>query len=120
MRGFEYVAKYYLGDCVPFEAFNNCDNVKQTVIAEARRGGLRPGWELILQHYAGCKGLAVPNIQRNAEKVRPKGGGGDYGPNSGDFDQLGYGTLTATLPTSETQIQRSLRFHPGLKCIWGL
>jgi hypothetical protein len=32
-----------------------------------------------------------------AEKVRPEGGGGDYGPNSGGFDQLGYGTLTATL-----------------------
>ena len=36
---------------------------------------------------------------------RPEGGGGDYGPNSGGFDQLGYGTLTATLdkagPTSK-------------------
>jgi hypothetical protein len=30
--------------------------------------------------------------------VRPESGGGDYGPNSGGFDQLGYGTLTATLP----------------------
>jgi hypothetical protein len=32
-----------------------------------------------------------------AENVRPEGGGGDYGANSGGFDQLGYGTLTATL-----------------------
>jgi len=32
-----------------------------------------------------------------AEKTRPEGGGGDYGPNSGGFDQLGYGTLTALL-----------------------
>jgi hypothetical protein len=29
--------------------------------------------------------------------VRPEGGGGDYGPNSGGYDQLGYGTLMATL-----------------------
>jgi hypothetical protein len=36
-----------------------------------------------------------------AEKERPEGGGGDYGPNSGGFDQLGYGTLTATLDSQE-------------------
>jgi len=28
-----------------------------------------------------------------AERGRPEGGGGDYGPNSGGFDRLGYGTL---------------------------
>jgi hypothetical protein len=44
------------------------------------------------------KGLTSPNCQRFAEKVRPEGGGGDYGPNSGGYDQLGYGTLMATLP----------------------
>jgi hypothetical protein len=32
-----------------------------------------------------------------AGHVRPEGGGGDYGPNSGGFDQIGYGTLTFTL-----------------------
>jgi Alginate lyase len=110
MRGFEYVAKYNLGDSVPFEPYNNCDNVKQTVIAEAGRGGLRPGWELILHHYASRKGLAIPNIQRYAEKVRPEGGGGDYGPNSGGFDQLGYGTLMHTLHPSETRILPRPRF----------
>jgi hypothetical protein len=35
-----------------------------------------------------------------AQKVRPEGGGGNYGPNSGGFDLLGYGTLTDTLDTS--------------------
>ena len=34
---------------------------------------------------------------RNSSKLRPEGGGGNYGPNSGGFDQLGYGTLTYTL-----------------------
>jgi hypothetical protein len=28
--------------------------------------------------------------------VRPEGGGGDYGTNSGSFDQLGFGTLAFT------------------------
>jgi hypothetical protein len=27
------------------------------------------------------------------EAVAPEGGGGDYGPTSGGFDQLGFGTL---------------------------
>jgi hypothetical protein len=42
-------------------------------------------------------GLAAPNAAAYAAKVRPEGGGGDYGPSSGGYDQLGYGTLTATL-----------------------
>lgn len=97
LKGFEYVAKYNLGDSVPYAAYDNCDHVDQQVIAADGRGGLRPAWELIYNHYARRKGLAAPYSQRYAEKVRPEGGGGDYGPNSGGYDQLGYGTLTATL-----------------------
>lgn len=101
LKGFEYVAKYNLGDSVPYATYDNCDRVNQTAIASDGRGGVRPGWELLLNHYVRRKGLAAPNLQRYAEQVRPEGGGGDYGPNSGGFDQLGYGTLTASLaPTS--------------------
>jgi hypothetical protein len=39
----------------------------------------------------------VPNISAYATRVRPEGGGGDYGSASGGFDQLGFGTLTCTL-----------------------
>jgi hypothetical protein len=42
------------------------------------------------------KGLYAPNSQRFAETLRPEGGGGDYGTNSGGFDQLGFGTLAFT------------------------
>ncbi len=97
LQGFEYVAKYNLGESVPYAAYDNCDKVNQTAIAEDGRGGLRPGWELIYNHYALRRGLAAPYSRRYAERVRPEGGGGDYGPNSGGFDQLGYGTLMATL-----------------------
>jgi hypothetical protein len=38
----------------------------------------------------------VPNIAAYARRTRAEGGGGDYGPNSGGFDTLGFGTLTAT------------------------
>jgi Alginate lyase len=98
LKGFEYVAKYNLGDSVPYVPYDNCDHVDQRVISPDSRGGLRPGWEMIFNHYVRRQGLAAPYCQRYAEKVRPEGGGGDYGPNSGGYDQLGYGTLTATLP----------------------
>jgi len=32
-----------------------------------------------------------------AARVRVEGGGGDYGGDSGGFDQLGFGTLAYTL-----------------------
>jgi hypothetical protein len=41
--------------------------------------------------------MRAPYLTAYATKVRPEGGGGDYGPNSGGFDQLGFGTLTFTL-----------------------
>jgi hypothetical protein len=53
----------------------------------------RPVHSGLKYHYARRRRLSVPHITAMAEKGRPEGGGGDYGPNSGGFDQLGYGTL---------------------------
>lgn len=96
LKGCEYVAKYNLGEDVPFRKYAG-SLATQTVVSPAGRGELRPVWELVYNHYVKLKGLPAPYAARMAEKVRPEGGGGDYGPNSGGFDQLGYGTLTATL-----------------------
>jgi hypothetical protein len=115
LKGFEYVAKYNLGDSVPYAPYDNCDHVKQDTISADGRGGLRPGWELIYNHYVVGKGLAAPYCQRFADTVRPEGGGGDYGPNSGGYDQLGYGTLMATLPPGNSALlprSRTAAFHP--------
>ena len=90
------MAKYNLGEDVPFRKYAG-SLATQTVVSPAGRGELRPVWELVYNHYVKLKGLPAPYAARMAEKVRPEGGGGDYGPNSGGFDQLGYGTLTATL-----------------------
>jgi len=98
LAGAEYVATYNLGNDVPYVTYDNCDNVNQTVIASAGRGDIRPIWELVYNHYVNRRGLAAPNVASYAAMVRPEGGGGDYGPNSGGYDQLGYGTLTFTLP----------------------
>ncbi len=102
LAGCEYVAKYNLGEEVPFKHYTN-DMVTQSVISPVARGIVRPVWELVYNHYVKLKGLPAPYTTKMAEKVRPEGGGGDYGPNSGGFDQLGYGTLTATLDTPENR-----------------
>lgn len=102
LAGCEYVAKYNLGEEVPFKTYVNSSHGTQEIISDVGRGQLRPGWELVYNHYVNRKGLPAPYTTRMAEKIRPEGGGGDYGPNSGGFDQLGYGTLTTTLePKSE-------------------
>jgi hypothetical protein len=100
LAGAEYVAKYNLGENVPYTSYKNSD-VTQPTISESSRGATRPCWEMIYNHYAVLKGVPAPYSKLFAEKCRPEGGGGDYGPNSGGFDQLGYGTLAYTLESAD-------------------
>ncbi|WP_369249973.1 alginate lyase family protein [Streptomyces sp. R41] len=98
MKAAQYVAKYNLGQDVPFTTYTwgtgqSCAQQSQTVISSASRGQVRPVWDILYYHYARRRGLSVPYIQAMAESVRPEGGGGDYGSTSGGFDQLGFGTL---------------------------
>ncbi|MDH7804302.1 MULTISPECIES: alginate lyase family protein [unclassified Rhizobium] len=96
LKGIEYIAKYNQGGDVPYTPYSNSD-VTQNVISSQGRGGERPVWELFYNHYVVLKGLDAPYLTMAAKVTRPEGGGGNYGPNSGGFDQLGYGTLTYTL-----------------------
>jgi hypothetical protein len=102
LKAAEYVAKYNLGYDVPFTTYSWQHGQSgawrsQTVISDAGRGQVRPVWELIYNHYVIRRGLDAPHVAQIAAQVRPEGGGGDYGPNSGGFDQLGFGTLAFTL-----------------------
>ncbi|KAL0943347.1 exopolysaccharide inner membrane protein [Colletotrichum truncatum] len=97
LAGAEYVAKYNLGHDVPFETFTNSHGTAE-VISEVARGQLRPIWELLYSHYDSIKGLNASWTGQmrdhvNEEAGGAEGGGGDYGPNSGGYDQLGFGTL---------------------------
>ncbi|GLY16718.1 membrane protein [Kineosporia sp. NBRC 101677] len=101
LKGAEYVAKYNLGQDVPFTTYQWGTGVSgalrtQPVISSASRGQIRPVWELVLNHYTQRRGLKAPHVAAMAQKVRAEGGGGDYGPASGGFDQLGFGTLMFT------------------------
>jgi len=104
LLGSEYVASYNLGNDVPFVAYSyqsgpqgSCKLGLQTAVSTDSRGVTRPGWEILYNHYANRRGLAAPFSAQYAALSRPEGGGGDYGPNSGGFDSLGFTTLTHTL-----------------------
>ncbi|MFD8386215.1 alginate lyase family protein [Streptomyces sp. NPDC059679] len=97
----EYVARYNLGYEVPYTTYTwtngvHCLNTEETVISEGGRGGRRPVWARVYNHYANRRGMAMPNTREMVARSGPEGGGGDYGPNSGGFDELGFGTLAYT------------------------
>ncbi len=102
LKACEYEAKYNVANLdVPFVNYNyyNCSTtVTQTVVSSDSRGTIRPMWEIAYNHYVKIKGLTATYTQLGASTTRPEGGGGDYGPNSGGFDQLGEGTLLYALP----------------------
>ena len=92
----EYFAKFNIGEDVPYMTYGNCDATPQTNLGGSSRGDNRPCWDLIYNHYVNLKGLAAPWSQQYAPRVRPEGGGGNYGGNSGGYDQLGFTTLTCS------------------------
>jgi autotransporter-associated beta strand protein len=111
----EYVCKdnvQPLDSNLPFVCYMNCDYYNAAteqsgvtpLLATAGRGTIRPGWSLIYNHYVNRRGLSAPWTGLMMAETAPEGGGGNYGPNSGGYDQLGFTTLTHTLdaiaPTS--------------------
>lgn len=106
----EYTAKYNLGYDVPWTNYTNCEKNEMDSISSGGRGTIRPSWELIYNHYSRLKKLYAPWSKMFADSLRPEGGGGNYGGNSGGFDQLGFGTLTYTLDTNTISVQQS---NPG-------
>jgi hypothetical protein len=107
LKASEYVAKYNVTTLeVPYKVYSwhegdpwtGC-GVKLTelpVIGSASRGTVRPMWSMIYYHYAKIKNVSSSLYTYTAfgnQSGAPEGGGGDYGPNSGGFDQLGFGTL---------------------------
>ncbi|MFF5494444.1 alginate lyase family protein [Streptomyces aquilus] len=97
----EYVARYNLGYEVPYTTYTwtngvHCVKTEETVISEGGRGGGRPVCERVYNHYVNRRGMAMPNTREMVARAGVEGGGGDYGPNSGGFDELGFGTLLYT------------------------
>ncbi|WP_180687575.1 alginate lyase family protein [Streptomyces gossypiisoli] len=104
LKGAQYVAKWCLGDDVPYTANTRKKGAiggwsgteTATGAAGVDPAMTRPIWAVIANHYTKRRGLDASYVTRIAAKSAPEGGGGDYGPNSGGYDQLGFGTLAFT------------------------
>lgn len=99
LKGSEYMAKYNVAFLdVPFTTMNyvtDCqgDAGQLTAISASSRGTVRPMWAMVYNHFVKIKGLTATYTGLGVRSTQPEGGGGDYGGDSGGFDQLGFGTL---------------------------
>ncbi|MFF5188973.1 alginate lyase family protein [Streptomyces sp. NPDC000345] len=110
LKGAQYVAKWSMGGEVGYTANTRAKGAiggwSGTETASGAAGVdptmTRPIWAMIANHYTRRRGLSAPYLTRIAAKAAPEGGGGDYGPNSGGYDQLGFGTLAFTRDRATT------------------
>jgi hypothetical protein len=98
LAGAEYVAKYNLGETIPFQSYvwgtgPRGERREQTHIS-SDQGTFRMGYELVVNHYVRRRGIAAPWSERYAARLRPEGVPGGH---ASSFDQFGLGTLTDTL-----------------------
>jgi hypothetical protein len=89
LKGFEYVAKYNLGnDDMPFsEWLDRTGKYHHFKISDKGRGQLRPLYEQVFAHYMVLKGLNAAYVEQVVKRIRPEGAGGP------GADHPGYGTL---------------------------
>ena len=78
MKGFEYTAKYNLGNDVPFETWTDCTGlyIDWTEPGEMSRGKIRDSYDLPYNHYVVRCGLKMPytkKILAEKEKARKQG-----------------------------------------------
>jgi len=96
LKGFEYTAKYNLGEEVPFaETVDRTGKYHHTLISTNGRGRFRAVFEQIFNHYANRAGISAPYTQRAAESIRPEGSGGP------GADHVGFGTLLFSRPAAK-------------------
>jgi hypothetical protein len=102
LKGFEYTAKYNLGETVPFIAdLDRTGKYHHTQISSKGRGGFRAVFEEIYNAYANRLGAPTPFTQQVVEKIRPEGAGVPSQPQGADH--VGFGTLLFAQPISSVQ-----------------
>ena len=107
LKGFEYTAKYNLGETVPFvETLDRTGKYRHTQISEKGRGNFRAIFEEIYNAYTIRLGIPAPFTHEVVEKIRPEGVGVPSAPRGADH--VGFGTLLFAEPASDipaTQMQ---------------
>ena len=91
LKGFEYAAKYNLGNDVPFEPYaDRTGKYKASAFSQINRGRFPPVYEMVYNHYQNRMGIDAP--------FHRAGGGPQSGPKDSAIDHPGYGTLLFSLP----------------------
>jgi len=91
LLGYEYVAKYNLGNDVPFKTWKDVTGKYSswTVVSPDSRGAFRTIYAVAYNHYAGLEGLSMPSVEEVVNnKLKLEG----Y-----DADNIGYGTFQFAL-----------------------
>ena len=77
LKGFEYTAKYNLGESVPYEPYESFEErYLYPEISTKARSWLRPMFEKVLSHYRDRQGLPAPYSEAAVLKTRPESGRG--------------------------------------------
>jgi tetratricopeptide (TPR) repeat protein len=86
LLGFEYVAKYNLGEDVPFTTWQDITRKYSnwTGISTISRGKFIPIYQMVYHHYVGRKGLKMPYTAKVIKRIAPEGF---------DRDQPAFGTF---------------------------
>lgn len=75
-KGFEYTARYNVGEDVPFEYYESFrGRYKHHRISDKGRGRLRAMYERAYNHYHNRMGMDMPWCEKVIEKTRPERGG---------------------------------------------
>ena len=100
LKGFEYTARYNLGNDVPFSAcVDTTGKYRHKAISAIGRGNLRPVYEMVWNHYQNRRGIAAPFTRQAADALRPEGAGFAS-------DHPGFGTLLFSLSPKGAPSQR--------------
>ncbi len=99
LKGFEYTARYNLGDdTVPFVTdLDRTGKYLKTSIATGNRGQFQPIYELAYGHYVGRRGLQAPYVEQVVARNRVEGTNDDH-PGFGTLTHAGAAPTTASTP----------------------
>ena len=105
--GFEYTAKYNLGESVHYESYESYrGRYHYKTISAKSRGRFRPIYEKVYNHYHNRMGIEMPYTKKVIDKIRPENGG---------RSSLPWGTLMFSQQPKDLVISRSLNSPSKLK-----
>jgi len=104
LKGFEYTAKYNLGEEVPFVPTSDRTGKYIHARPSVRTGRFIQIYEMVYNHYVNQAGVPAPYTSRVAAAHRPE---------TLEIDQIGAGTLLFSQPTFKSAATNTVPAIPG-------